>query len=137
MAALRAHTVRSPPMIKNPILIHLVHQDRTAEILETSGEIMPVRRMASSAMLRRVALVRTDVSEKLEPILFPRMKEALSSYETSVLTRATHRNILEDTILHSHRCENLKSDIMTDPPPPLFPVDIAARLRTRRPRTRN
>jgi hypothetical protein len=53
--------------------------------------------MVSSGLLRRVALVRTDVSE--EP----------GASETTALTRATRRNSPEDTILHSNRRENLKS----------------------------
>jgi hypothetical protein len=110
--------------------------------------------MVSSGTLRRVALVRTDVSEELSAsfirmtrigelgttlavisnrrtlvflrsvrrllitanivstssILVTLMKDALSSSETSFLTRSTQRHIPED-ILHSHR-ETLKSYVV-------------------------
>jgi hypothetical protein len=72
--------------------------------------------MASSEMLRRVAFVRTDVSEELSTsfitvtrIGVTLIKEALSSPETSVLRRAKRHNIPEDAILHNHRRGNLKS----------------------------
>jgi hypothetical protein len=74
--------------------------------------------MASSGTLRRLALVRADISEELSasiirvkssPILVTLMMKVLSSSETSVLTRVTRRNIPEDAILHTHRLETLKS----------------------------
>jgi hypothetical protein len=75
-------------------------------------------------MLRRVALLRTDVSEEriTSIIMVTRIGElgkmlvvtsnrstlrrnSTHSCETSVLTRATRRNNLEEGILHSHRRE--------------------------------
>jgi hypothetical protein len=87
--------------------------------------------MLSFGMLRYVAVTRTDISEDLawnigflrsvrrlpvianvlssSPILVTLMIETLDSSEMLVVTRATRRNIPEDGILLSRRCENLKS----------------------------
>jgi hypothetical protein len=85
--------------------------------------------MPSSGMLRRVAFVRTDVSNERiaeccvlwllvivnfvhsSPILVTLTMEAICSSDTSVLIRATWRNFPQDGIVHSHCLENLKSYI--------------------------
>jgi hypothetical protein len=45
------------------------------------------------------------------PILATLIIEALGSSQTSVLTKASWRNVPEDGIIHSHRRGNLKSCI--------------------------
>jgi hypothetical protein len=76
--------------------------------------------MSSSAMVLRIAtlfilsVLRLLVTANIvpsSPILVTLIMEAVCSSETLVLTRATQSNIPEDSILHSHQRESLKSDM--------------------------
>jgi hypothetical protein len=64
-------------------------------------------------MFRRVALVRAEVSEELTPsfIRVTRIGELGTTLDLTSNRRTLRRNAkqTEDTILHSHRRENLKS----------------------------
>jgi hypothetical protein len=76
--------------------------------------------MASSGMIRRVVLLRTDVTLTIESIGFT---------EKSAFTRATSRNIPADGILPHynvllspvscffHTCSNITVSPLTPPPP--------------------
>jgi hypothetical protein len=70
------------------------------------------RRARKNVFIRIVLrlLVTANVIHS-SPVLVTLMMEAIRSSETSILARATRRNIREDGILHGHRRENFKSYI--------------------------
>jgi hypothetical protein len=68
---------------------------------------------ASFISVTRIGELETTLAVTWQPKHAANVEEALCYSETSVLTRATWRNIPEVAILHSHRRENFKSYIKT------------------------
>jgi hypothetical protein len=126
---------------------------RTDILEELSASFIRVTRIGELGTIlavtsnRRNSIYRCSVRRLLvtasvvpnTPILVNLMNEALSSSETSVLTRVKRRNIPDEVILHSLSRENLKSYISRgrvyrnspkspEMAPPLNPSPVAAVL---------
>jgi hypothetical protein len=108
------------------LVITDVSEERSASFIRVTriGELETTLAVTSNpGTLRRITtflrsvpgLIVTANFVSSSPILVTLMKEALTSSETSEVTRTTRRKIPENTILHSHHRVNLKSYIFWEP----------------------
>jgi hypothetical protein len=89
--------------------VALVRIDSSQEVTTSIIRVTRISELGTTLFFLR-SVLRLQVATKIFPnlrILLILGMEAIRSFETSVLTIATRRNILEYDILHNHPRENL------------------------------
>jgi hypothetical protein len=79
--------------------VALVRNDFSEECIASIIKVTRIGDLGTTVFLLRVLGLLVTANISSSPIFFNRMMEAIRSPETSILTRATRRNIPEDGIL--------------------------------------